>query len=158
MKFTKSPHAAHIPFEDVSFSSTITQDAIVEAKNTAVSLPRFTIVTTFNGTIGNGQWLGYDNLLPGDTIPIVIPVKSILKEITFSYAGSNIDGRYDLYKNGTAGGNIVFNQQFTNANSPTVATSVNLSLLAGDTIRGRWVDQGDNPNDLAIVYVFQADP
>lgn len=145
------------------FSSNNTQEAIEESIEIAIEKTRFSIVCTFNGTVGNNTWLGYNELLPGNNVPIIIPKNCILKEITFSYTntqllgiptGSNlIDGRFDLYKNSLTV--VSTNVQFTNQASPRLVTEVNLSLLAGDFIVGRWIDQGDNPSDLAIVYFFE---
>ena len=39
------------------------KDAISEAKSDAVALPRFSIIANHNGTLGNGQLVGYSNLL-----------------------------------------------------------------------------------------------
>lgn len=138
------------------FAATNVQAAIEEAKTTAVSKVRFTIVTAFNGTVGANQWLGYDQLLPGDTVPIVLPVACRLKEISVSFAGANVDGRIDLYKNGILAGNIINNTlTFTNANVKKVFTGLSHDFASGDELRGRWIDTGDNPNDMAVVYFFE---
>lgn len=150
------------------FLSTTTQQAIEEIKTTIIpSLSRFSIITFFNGTIGNNQWLGYSELLPGNTTPIVIPINCTLKEITFSWNSTislvgglititgNVDGRFDLYKNGTSSGDIVFSRTFTNSGAGGVSTDINVNFNSGDIIIGRWVDQGDNPSDAAICYYLQ---
>lgn len=139
------------------FTATNVQTGIEEAKNTATGLPRFTIVTSFNGTVSNNQWLGYNELIPGNVTPIVVPVKCKLTEISVSFNGSSVDGRLDVYKNGTNPGDIVVNTfTFTNVNTSQTVTGLNVSLNPGDNIRGRWIDSGENPSDMAVVYYFTA--
>lgn len=150
--------AENITFDNSSngFTSTNAQNAIEESKNTAVGKARFTITTTFNSTVGNNNWLGYNELLPGNVTPIRIPVSCTLKEITFSWSGASVDGRYDLYKNGTAGGNIVYQTpNIVNQANGINITGLNLSFVNGDFFVGRWIDTGDNPSDMAVVYFFQ---
>lgn len=153
--------AEDVVFDNSSngFTATNVQDAIEENKTKG----RFTIVATFNGSIGNNTWLGYTHELPGNEVPIAIPLNCVLKEITFSYkntdllgipTGSNlIDGRFDIYKNSFS----VVNTQisFTNQASPRIVSNVNITFNSGDFFVGRWIDQGDNPSDLAIVYFFE---
>lgn len=137
------------------FTASNVQTAIEEAKTSAPGKARASITCTFNGVIGANQWLGYNELLPGNTVPIRIPWDCTLKEVTVSYAsGTAVDGQIRIYKNGTAAGNIVYTETFTNQNDGK-NFSPNLSFVSGDTLRGRWVDTGDNPNDMAIVYFFQ---
>lgn len=150
------------------FTSTNTQDAIEEAKTVAILKPRFSIVTTFNGTVGNNNWLGYNELLPGNEVPIRIPLNSVLKEVTISYkntrllgipTGSNlIDGSLQIYKNGlTDPTNIIHTETFTNQASGKVISNLNAPFLAGDFLVSKWKDDGDNPSDMAIVYFFQVE-
>lgn len=160
-KVRSSPVSIQIPFDPTlpspAFTSENVQDAIDEARSSAVSVLRFTIVCTFNSTVGNNQWLGYSNLLPGDTTPIALPLDCTLKEIATSFGGSSVDGELIIYKNGTAGGNIVAgtNLIYTNENESKVFTDVDIDFSAGDTLRGRWTDNGSNPNDMSIVYYFE---
>lgn len=135
------------------FTSTNVQAAIEESKTSAPGKARASVTCTFNGSISNNTWLGYNELLPGNIVPIRVPWNSTLKEITVSYNGSSVDGQLVIYKNGTAAGNIVHTETFTNQSGGKNIT-LSLSLVSGDTIRGRWTDTGDNPSDMAIVYFF----
>lgn len=139
------------------FTATNSQAAIEEAKATAISKVRFTIVTTFNSVVGNNSWLGYNELLPGDVVGIRLPVACKLKEVSVSYNGASVDGRIDLYKNGTGAGQIIDNTTFifTNQANGKTFTGLNLSFAANDIMRGRWIDLGDNPSDMAVVYYFE---
>ena len=55
------------------FISTNTQEAIEELLNIAAPL-RVPISLIYNGTLSNGNFIGYSNLLPGDATPIIIPI------------------------------------------------------------------------------------
>lgn len=157
MYLTRTQRADQTPFTPTGeLTSDNVQDAIVEALNNAVAKPRLGIVTTHNGAIGNNQWLGYDNLLPGNQVPIIVPVNCQMKEITFSYVNASVDGKFQLYKNGLAGGNIVHTVQFTNQDSPLVAVIPDIPFSASDYFVGRWVDEGTNPSDLAVTYFLQS--
>lgn len=160
----------YVTFNNASngYAATNAQAAIEESKTSAILKPRFSIVTTFNGTIGNNDWLGYDNLIPGDQVPIRIPLNSKLKEITIAYkntdllgipTGSNlIDGRLQIFKNGFIDPtNIVHTETFTNQANGKVITGLNVAFTASDFLVGRWKDDGDNPSDVAIVYFFQVE-
>lgn len=156
-KVKVSPVARAIPFDGTgtTFTSTDTQSAIVEAKNIAVGLPRYTLLGVFNGIVSDGNWLSYSNLVPGDTVPILIPVKCSLKEVTF-YNINSASGRLDFYRNGTLAENIFDSLSITNSTSGTKANFTQIFNL-GDTLRARWVDLGTNPNDAVIVYFFQVE-
>lgn len=138
---------------DNGFAATTTQAAIEESKNTAPGKARASVTCTFNGTISNNNWLGYNEVLPGNQVPILIPFNCILKEMSVIYSNASIDGKLRLYKNGTGYGNIVYTAQFTDDNDGGIFTP-NVVFSAGDQLRGRWVDEGSNPVDMAIVYFF----
>lgn len=139
------------------FTATNSQAAIEEAKSSAVGKVRFVITTLFNSAIANNNWLGYSELLPGDTVGIRLPIACKLKEISVSYNGISVDGRIDLYKNGTGAGQIIDNTTFTftNQDNGKSFTGINLSFAANDILRGRWIDTGTNPSDMAILYFFE---
>lgn len=159
LKYILYPDSAkNQEFDNASngFTAKFTQTAIEEAKATAVGKPRFTIVTTFNSTIGNNNWLGYNELLPGNVTPIRLPMGCSLRELSFSWSGVAVDGKYELYKNGTAIGNRIYQgPSWTNQNSGAIITGLNLTFVSGDYIVGKWIDTGDNPSDMALVYYFQ---
>lgn len=154
------------PVQNNGFVSNNAQAAIEEAKNIALSKSRFTIVCTFNSSVGNNNWLGYSELMPGNQVPIRLPIKCRLREISFSYARSSllgipigsdqVDGQFKLFKNGlTDPTDVVHTEQFTNQAGGKQVTGLSLDFNAGDFMVGRWIDQGDNPSDLAIVYYFE---
>lgn len=148
------------------FSATESQTAIEEAKNKALGGSRFTLICTFNGTVGNNNWLGYNELLPGNQIPIRLPLKCRIREISFSYnqntllgvplSSENIDGQFQIYKNGlTDPTNVIYTETFINQPGGKNVIGLSLDIAAGDFIVGKWIDTGDNPSDMAIVYFFE---
>lgn len=160
--------AADIVFDNSTngYTAIQAQAAIEESKNVAIAKPRFSVTTTFNGTVGNNDWLGYSELIPGDQVPIRVPVNCKLKEVTIAYkntallgipTGSNlIDGRLQVYKNGlTDPTDVVHTETFTNQANGKIITGLNVSFSAGDFLVSRWRDDGDNPSDAVIVYFFQ---
>jgi len=155
----QSPVALAVPFDNAtnSFTSSEVQSAIEEAKTTAPGKARVSITTVFNATITANQWLGYSDQLPGDVVPIRLPFACTLKEVSVSWNGAAVDGQIKLFKNGIVDPtNVIFTQTFTNVNGGSYFT-VNQSFAAGDLLRGRWIDQGDNPSDMAVVYFFLLD-
>lgn len=149
--------AAGIPFNNSAngFSSNQVQPAIEEARNTAVGKARYSMVFVHNSTVGGNNWLGFSELVPSNTTPMVIPVNSKMTELAFSFAGSNIDGQMKIFKNGTAVGNVVHTMTLTNANTYQLDSGLSVSLNAGDLLRAQWTDTGDNPNDACLQFFFQ---
>jgi len=160
--------AEDVKFNNASngFTANQTQAAIEEARNSSIGIGRFSIITAFNGTIGN-QWLGYNELIPGNTTPILIPVKCKLREVTFAWNSTitilggiitvttDVDGRFEIYKNGFDAGSIIFTRTFSNSGGLSVSSGLDINLNAGDFIVGRWIDLGGNPSDAAFCYFLQ---
>lgn len=162
--------ASDILFDNNSngYTATNVQAAIEESKTEAILKPRFSITTTFNGSVGNNNWLSYNELIPGNQVPIRIPLNCTLREVTIAYkntdllgipTGSNlIDGRLQIYKNGlTDPTNIIHTETFTNQANGKIISGLNISFDAGDFLVSKWKDDGDNPSDMAIVYFFQVE-
>ncbi len=138
------------------FTATDVQAAIVEARDNAVSKARFAMVFVHNGSVGNNTWLGFSELVPSNTTPLVVPVACKLTELAMSFAGANVDGVLLIYKNGTANpANVIYSNTFTNQNTSKLMTGLNITLNAGDLLRAQWQDTGDNPNDAALQWFFQ---
>ena len=160
------PVAVAVPFDGTEdsqgtpvappFVSENTRDGIIEARDQSVSRIRTAISLIHNGTMSNGFWHGYSDLLNSQNTPIVIPWNCTLLEYTFSANRNSMDGIMNFYKNGTGAGQIVHSVQFNNVNTTLVDTP-NISFNAGDLLRLRWVDQGQNPRDVASVLFFRLD-
>ncbi|MEO5348884.1 MAG: hypothetical protein H7836_04485 [Magnetococcus sp. YQC-3] len=138
------------------FTATNEQAAIEEARNTAVGKARFAMAFVANGVLGNNTWLGFSELVPSNTTPLIIPVACTLKELAFSFAGANVDGQMKIFKNGLVNPtNVVYTMTLTNANTYKLDTGVNVNLVAGDRLSAQWIDTGDNPNDGCLQWFFQ---
>lgn len=158
ISYIKYPNfAASIRYTPTTFvTEDNVQDAIGTGINTAIQTPRYTIPLLYNGTVGNNEFIGYTNLLPGDSTPIIIPVKSSLQEYTFSNGNSNADYTIELRKNSTTA--TVFNTVSKTNTQFFVESSIGESFLAGDEIYIKYLDNGNNANDVAIILTFRVDP
>ena len=136
------------------FVSENARDGIIEARQTAPGKARSTITLLHNGTISDGFWHGYSDLIPSNNSPIILPWDCELLEYTFTANRTSMDGRMDFYLNGTGGGSIIYGIQFNNVNR-TLTDNPNLTFSAGDLLRLRWVDEGQNPRDAVSVLFFR---
>lgn len=152
--FGRTQDAWGTPFDNSSngFAANQVQSAIEEAR--ANPAARVSIVTAFNGTVGNNQWLGYNELLPGNLTPIRLPWACKMQEISLSFKGAAVDGRFEIYKNGFLAGNLIYSNTMTNQNGGKLITGLTLQFAANDYFSGKWVDLGDNPSDMAVTYFF----
>lgn len=168
-----TPVAVSTPFEPqrnpdyTGQASVITaqnvQDAIEEVfQNAPGKQARFTLALLNNGTMTNGQRFGYSELLP--LVPVILPRKCRLKEITFSNANATTDARFEIYRrtpptgSSTPGGTatLLYTWNLTNSLSAFL-TGLDLLFQAGNEILVRFVDTGDNPNDAAMILFFVND-
>lgn len=158
-KIEKTPVAASVPFDGGSgFTADNVQDGIIEAKADAINLPRFPIGCTHNATLSDGQLVGVSNLV---NVPLVVPVKSQLAEITFYQdGGSTRDGQYRFYRNAETAPNLFFTWTLNNT---TTATAEGFGVdytspifLAGDLLLIYYDDTGLNHQDVSILNFFQA--
>lgn len=149
-----------IPFDNSTngYDSTDAQAAIEESKSVAISLPRFSLSSIHNGTVSNGQLIGVNNLV---NVPIVVPVKSQLVEVTFyQNGGSTRDGEYLFYRNTQSAPNLFFTWTLNNTTSDVAngdgADFTSPTFNQGDTLLVYYNDTGTNHQDVSIFYFFQA--
>ncbi len=150
-KVTSTPVAKSVPFDNTSnsFTSTETQSAIEEAKLNAEGFPRAGIVLIANGTANNNDWICYNELVSGNKI--VFPVNTKLNELTWTNTKVNVSFNLEIYKNGIAGGNLVYTYTVTSdADGLGYLAGINLSFNAGDWIRVKYIDTGTNCSDLVV--------
>jgi hypothetical protein len=132
------------------------QSAIEEVKAIVASIARFAMVFVANGTVGNNNWLGFNELVTSQTTPMIIPVNCVLKEMAFSFSGAAVDGVLLIYKNGLVNPtNVIYSNTFTNVNTYKLMSNINIPLAQGDRIAAQWQDTGDNPSDAALQFFFQ---
>ena len=148
------PVAEALPFDNETndFVSDNAQDAIEEARDTAPGLARASIIMSYNGTIRDDTWVGYTESIDSYDTPILIPWNCTLKEITFSNKRTSVDGKLNMYLNGTSSSDIVYTMNFSNTRS--IIFYMDMDFVDGDLLRFRWVDEGQNPNDVGIVLFF----
>ena len=155
--------AASTPFdnEGTTFSSENVQDAIEEAKSDAINLPRFAIGAVHNATLSNGQLVGVTNLV---NVPLVVPIRSILAEVTFYQdGGAERDGEYLFYRNTQTAPNLFFTWTLNNTTT-AVADSTNVGgsdftsplFEQGDLLLIYYNDTGTNHSDVSLFNYFQA--
>jgi len=155
--------AATVPFEadGTNFPTSIKecQSAIEYAKQNAEGFPRAGLPLVYNGTLGNGDWISYSNLTP-DT-PIVFPVRSKIKEVTWANDPSRDNRDFDLefYRNGEAAGDLYWTYQVrSSAEHYGFVDGRNDIFEAGDFMRIKYIDQGLNCADLVVVIWFSRIP
>jgi len=131
-----------------------TQTAIEEVRSIANPLI-VPINLIYNGTLSNGNFIGYNNLLPGDLTPIIVPISGTFTGFTWSNRDADSDFDLEFRKN-TTGGSPFFTWSVTNTKTADVNLGTPETITAGDTFYVKYVDQGSNATDASIVLKFKA--
>ena len=152
---SRTQEAEDTPFDNTSndFDSDNVQDALEEVQFLVDPL-LVPITLVFNGTLSNGEFIGYSNLLPGDDTPIVCPITGNFIGFTWSNSRSNADFALVFRKNSTT-----TTPFFTWSVDNTQTANVEITpepFSAGDTIFVEYVDEGTNASDASIVLGFKA--
>ena len=109
----------------------------------------------YNGTLSNGNWIGYSNLLPGDNTPIIVPISGTFTGFTWSNNDTGPDFALEFSKTSTVTSPFftwtVVNTQTANVTLPTPQ-----AVTAGEKFFVKYIDQGGNAADAAIVLKFKA--
>lgn len=151
--------AEDVPFDntDPSFSSDNVQAAIIEAKSTAISLPRLSVSATHNAAMLNGQLVGVSSLVNN---PLVVPVSSTLAEITFYQGGgATKDGQYRFYKNTETAPNLFFTWTLDNTTSAVAEDGTDYTSPTfgqGDLLLIYYDGTINNHRDVSLVNYLQA--
>jgi len=154
MRIIQPQAARGQPFDNSTngFTATDTQSAIEEAKETAQGLPRWIIVLTHNGTVGNGNYIGLTELLADKRI--LFPTSSQVKEFSWNNNNTNVGVRLRFYKNSLT--NLVYTYNATagdNANGYGYhQLTTPISLDPGDFIYIKYTKTGGfNVSDLGFM-------
>lgn len=152
----KSVVARAVPFDNTSngFVADEVQSAIEEVAN-AADLPIYTIMLQHNGSVGNNTFLGYNELIPGNATPVIVPRNSTFLGFTFSNAQTTADFNLEFRKN-TQVGTPFHTSTKTNTQFYSEDLGTPESFAAGDQIYCKYIDTGDNASDAAVVLVFKA--
>ena len=112
-----------------------------------------TVLLTYNGTISNNRFIGYDNLLPGDNTPIVAPVTSDLK--FFTWSNNRSEASFSLeFRKGSTSATPFYTWQTSSTLTAYVPLPSPQSFNAGDTLYIKYIDEGQNGRDAAILLGF----
>ena len=144
--------------DEISFTDSEISDVTVkELKNGAdlAQVGRYAIALTHNGTVGNGTFFGFSNLINGLDTPIVIPRDSTLKDLTFSNSNSSADFTLFLRKNSSVA-TAFYTITKTNSNFFT-EIDIDGIFLQGDLIYVEYQDDGTNANDVGIILFLRND-
>lgn len=152
-----SPVSRQIPFDNATngFTADEVQAAIEEAKLTAEGLPRLSINLINNGVTGNNDWISYSELTPNTNIIFPLPVR--LSEIAWSNSNTSVEFSVEFYKNGRAGGDLLFTYGPVTSGAANFGyvSGLNYEFAAGDWIIPKYIDQGTNCSDLVLSLWLQ---
>jgi hypothetical protein len=135
------------------FASDNVRDGIIEAREEALGLPRFTLNLSYNGVIANNTFIGYLNTIPGNTTPVTFPFDCVVEEFTFSNSRTGADYTLEFRKN-TTGGAAFFDISKVNTQFFSDIT-ISETFSAGDSIYIKYKDDGRNAKDVVIVLYFR---
>ena len=141
-------------FTDDDFIADNAQDAIIELLGIAAPL-RVPLPLIYNGTLSNGNWIGYSNLLPGDLTPIICPIDGFFVEFTWSNKSATADFALEFRKNSTVA-TPFFTWSVDNTKSAAIVLPTQEAFSIGDTIYIKYIDEGTNAQDAAIVLLFKS--
>lgn len=153
------PNATDVPFDNSTngYTADNVQDAIEEGVSLALQTPIFPLSLLWNGTVSNGKWYGYSNLLPGDETPIVIPSKSEFIGFTWSNGNTGADFTLHFKKNSTGAADFLSDSR-TNTQFYNYFLVTPELFLAGETIFIQHEDDGTNANDVGFILIFRTIP
>jgi len=127
--------------------------------NEAIDVPRAPLLLIHNGTLSNGQKIGYGNLVNG--ADIVMAFRGSLEEITFANTNSSADAGFRFYRGAVSPANLFFTWSFDNK-ATHVATSSEFAsnpiFERGDIINIYFDDEGGNPSDMTMGLFWKVLP
>ena len=130
------------------------QEAMEELQGISNPL-RVPISLVYNGTLSNGDFIGYSNLIPGDLTPIIVPISGDFVEFTWSNKNATADFALEFRKN-TTGGAAFFTWSVDNTLSAAVLLPTPQTFSLGDAIYVKYIDEGTNGQDAAVVLLFKS--
>lgn len=156
MRGVRSDVASSLPFDNSTngFVAEDTQAAIEELLLIAAPLI-VPIPLIHNGIMSNGDYIGYSNLLPGDNTPVLSPMTGSLVNFTFSNSRSSADFTIE-FKRGSTGATPFFSWTVTNTKTASVTLPNPEAFAAGEEIYLKYIDQGTNASDTAIILGFKS--
>lgn len=144
----------NMPFAEPGFSADNVSDAILETGNAVANLV-VPITLVQNGTLSGGSFLGYNNLLPGDTTPIVAPITGQFVSFTWSNKKTNCDFALEFRLNSTTA-TPFFTWSVDNTQTASVDLVTPEAVTGGQTFYVKYIDEGVNASDAAVVLNFKS--
>ena len=147
-----TPVAKAIPFDNSTngFTSTDTQAAIEEAQLTAQGFPRAGMRSTYNGVVGNNDWLGPSELL-SNTPLLVSPLGLQINEISWGNQTINVQFHIE-FRTGSKTGPIFYTMTVTSTNPGYgYVNGLAFNLSPGTSVWAQYKDDGQNASDLDLV-------
>jgi len=143
--------AEAIPFDNSSngFTADNVQTAIEETKTYNEGFPRAGINLINNGSVSNNQFISYSELLPNTPIG-PFPVKLKLNEIMWSNVNTNVSFDLQFFLNGSATPFYTYST-VNDADGMGYASGLTYTFNVGDYIKIKYIDQGTNASDFALV-------
>jgi len=135
------------------FTSISVQEAIEESKSTTEGKSRFVIGIIHNGTIGDEDYFGYNELINGYDTPLLVAKDSTFVEFTFSNQKDNASYSLYFFRNDPDGTPFL-----TVSKTDTqyfVYTGISQNFNSGDRIYVQYIDNGINASDIGINLYFR---
>lgn len=126
-RWTNTPNALDVPFNNATngFTATDVQAAIEEAQSSAVGKLFYVLFSATGNT--SDKWLGYGNgTTSSASIPLVLPFAGNLIGATFSNNDNDVDGDYQVFRNGILDGNLMYTWQIRNKRTAWI-TNINVT-------------------------------
>lgn len=149
--FTDSPAKMWVKTGPTISEWVLQEDLTFES---AIEVPRSPMFLLHNGTLNNGQLIGYSNTL---NLSPILPFRGQIKELSFVNAQDSIEADFRFYKNTEDPGNLFYTWEVRTAVSEKTdyvvagpSTFTSPTFERGDTLIIRMDDQGTNPNDAAL--------
>ena len=145
--------AHNIPFDEPGFVADNVGDAVIETGD-AVAVLVVPISLVNNGTIGANSFLGYSNLLPGDSTPIVTPLAGSFVGFTWSNSKTDCDFALEFRLDSTTA-TPFFTWSVDNTQTADVSLVTAEAVTSGQKFYVKYIDEGTNASDAVIVLKFR---
>ena len=124
----QSQVARSTPFDNSTngFTAINVQDAIEEAKNSAIANDRFIVSCGFDGNATDGRYLEFQSNVDSNLVGWIVPVNCYIKELTLGIVSSSTLTVQLLKKDGTNLTSITLTSARTG-----IVTGLNVELLQG---------------------------
>jgi hypothetical protein len=130
------PVAKSTPFDNATngFTATETQSAIEEAKSTAEGKARWMATAGFDGNASTGRYLEFNSNVDSNQSGLIIPVPTILKELTISV---------------NTAATVTFSIYSWNGTTETLLTSISTSAARYNRVTGLNIAL-NYPNEIRV--------